>query len=146
MRTESWDEVVASLTAAYGLVASDTTLGEHSALTVELGEAESDGRYRLEIYGAAWRLEDVDTVLAGSADERDDVAEQVARLDGRALVSVAVEPRSLSARFAFDGGLSLITFSVYTHGVEHWALRRPDGTVVTAGPGSAWSIGSKEGG
>lgn len=147
--TESWNEVVGSLAAAYGRTAAATTLGEYALLTVELVETEGQGadrRYRLSISGAVWRLEDGDTVLAASADESDDLAERVARLNGRALVSVAVEPRSLSARFAFDGGLSLVTFSVYTHAVEHWALCRPDGTVLVAGPGSAWSIDSTEGG
>jgi hypothetical protein len=141
--TESWDEVIASLSGAYGLTAGGTTLLEHSELIVELGDAEAgadDGRYRLRIYGTAWRLESGVSVLAGSADESDDLAAQVARLDGRTLRSITVEPRSLSARFAFDGGLSLITFSVYSHGFEHWALRRPDGTELIAGPGSAWSI------
>ena len=140
---ENWDELVASLSGAYGLTAVGTTLLEHSELIVELGDPEagaSERRYRLRIYGTAWRLESGDDVLAGSADESDDLAAQVARVDGETLRSITVEPRSLSARFAFDGGLILITFSVYSHGFEHWSLRRPDGTELTAGPGWAWSF------
>ena len=139
----SWDEVIAVLSGAYGLTARGTTLLAHSELVVELGDAAAgadDRRYRLRIHGTAWRLESGDDVLAGSADESDDLAAQVAGLDGQTLRSITVEPRSLSARFAFDDGLSLIAFSVYSHGFEHWTLRRPDGTELVAGPGSAWSI------
>jgi hypothetical protein len=144
---ESWDDVIASLSGAYGLTAEGSTLLEHSELIVELSDAEAgadEHRYRLRIYGAAWRLESGDGVLAGSADESDDLAAQVARLDGQTVTSITVEPRSLSARFVFAGGLSLITFSVYSHGFEHWALRRPDGTELIAGPGSAWSFRAAE--
>jgi len=36
--TQSWDEVVARLTAAYGLTVWGTQLGHGSFLTLELGE------------------------------------------------------------------------------------------------------------
>jgi hypothetical protein len=69
----------------------------------------------------------------------DELAEKVPILDGRALCSIAVEHPSLSTRFSFEGGLVLTTFSE-SRTDEHWMLFRPDGTVVTAGPGSAFSV------
>lgn len=142
--TESWDEVVASLTAAYGLEAWGTTLGHGSFLTVELGEpitpGSAHGRYHLWLYLTAWRIEDGTSMLAGSEDDREELAGKVTALDGRKLASVAVEPRSLSARFEFEGGLALITFSLYSAGEDHWMLFRPDGTVLTMGPGTTWSV------
>ena len=142
--TESWDEVVASLTAAYGLEAWGTKLGHGSFLTVELGDptasSNGHGRYHLWIYLAVWRIEDGSPVLAGSEDDRDELAGKVTVLDGRKLTSIAVEHPSLSTRFEFEGGLVLITFSVSSHEDEHWMLFRPDGTVLTMGPGSTWSV------
>ena len=146
--TESWDEVVASLTAAYGLTAWGTKLGQGSFLTLELGEPVTPGgergRYHLWIYLAAWRIEDETDVLAGSEDDHDGLAGKVTVLDGRRLASISVEHPSLSTRFEFEGGLVLITFSVYSTDGEHWMLFRPDGTVLTMGPGSSWSVGPNE--
>jgi hypothetical protein len=142
--TESWDEVVGTLTAAYGLHASGTNLGQGSLLAVELGEPEppgnAPGRYHLWICTAGWRIEDGTDMLAGSEDSRDELAGKVTVLDGRKLASVAIEHPSLSARFAFEGGLELITFSLHSTDQEHWMLFRPDGTVLTMGPGSTWSV------
>ena len=144
MESESWDEVVASLTAAYGLQAWGTRLGHGSFLTVELGESEATGRaygrYHLWIYMAGWRIEDGMTMLAASEDDRDELAGKVTVLDGRKLTSVTVEHPSLSARFEFEGGLVLITFSLYSTDEDHWMLFRPDGNVLTMGPGSSWSV------
>ena len=142
--TDSWDEVVASLTAAYGLHAWGTNLGQGSFLTIELGEPKvpgsTHGPYHLWISTAGWRIEDGMSMLAGSEDNRDQLAGKVAVLEGRKLSSVAVEPPSLSARFAFEGGLVLITFSLHSTDQDHWMLFRPDGTVLTMGPGSTWSV------
>ncbi|HZA05506.1 MAG TPA: hypothetical protein VE617_13155 [Propionibacteriaceae bacterium] len=146
--TESWDEVVASLTAAYGLSAWGAELGDGSFLTLELGEPSMPGGerglYHLSISRAGWRIEDEAAVLAGSADDYDELARRVRVLDGRKLASITVEHPSLSARFEFQGGLALITFSLSSTEGEHWMLFRPDGTVLTMGPGSTWSAGPSE--
>jgi hypothetical protein len=143
--TESWDEVVASLTATYGLTAWGTKLGYGSFLDLELGESVAPrgerGLYHLWIYLAVWRIEDGSTILAGSEDDHDELATKVTVLDGRKLASVTVEHPSLSTRFEFEGGLVLITFSVYSSDGEHWMLFRPNGTVLTMGPGSTWRVG-----
>jgi hypothetical protein len=142
--TESWDEVVASLTAAYGLTVWGTRLGYGSFLTLELGEpvppGSERGRYHLWIYLAVWRIEDGSTMIAASEDDRDELAGKVTVLDGRRLASISVEHPSLSTRFEFEGGLVLVTFSVSSSEGEHWMLFRPDGTVLTMGPGSTWSV------
>jgi hypothetical protein len=141
---ESWDEVIASMSEACGLRAWGTELGYGSFLTVEFGErqlGEDYGSYHLSIEMACWRLEDADTMLAGSEDEnRAEVTEKVRVLDGRALRSITVEYPSLSARFEFEGGLVLTTFSIYSADSEHWKLFRPDGLVVTAEAGSSFWI------
>jgi hypothetical protein len=141
---ESWDEVVASLAATYGLTAWGTKLGYGSSLTVELGDPVTPGTerglYHLWIYLAVWRIEDGSTVLAGSEDDHDELAAKVTVLDGRKLVSITVEHPSLSARFEFEGGLVLVTFSVYSADEDHWMIFRPNGTVLAMGPGSTWSV------
>jgi hypothetical protein len=137
---ESWDEVVASLSGAYGLKAWGSELGYGSFVTVSFGERQPGkdyGSYYLWIYMAPWRLEDAEAVLAGSEDEdRAEVAKKIAMLDGRVLISIAVEYPSLSARFEFEGGLVLTTFSE-SRTDEQWMFFRPDGSVITAGPGSS---------
>jgi hypothetical protein len=142
--SESWDDVVASLTAAYGLKAWGTKLGHGSFLTVELGEPETaggvHGKFHLWVYLAGWRLENATEVIAASEDDREELARKVAMLDGRILTRIIIEQPSLSARFEFDQGLVLATFSLYSAEYEHWMLYRLDGTVLTAGPGSSWSV------
>lgn len=137
---ETWDEVIASLSGAYGLTAWGSELGYGSFVTVSFGERQprSDhGSYFLWIYMAPWRLEDAKAVLAGSEDEdRAEVAKKVAMLDGRALTGIVVEYPSLSARFDFEGGLVLTAFSE-SRTDEHWMFFRPDGMVITSGPGSS---------
>jgi len=137
---ESWDDVVASLTAAYGLKAWGTRLGHGSFLTVEFGEPERDGKhgsYHLAIEMAPWRLEDADAMLVGAEDDnRAEVEEKVKVLDGRALTGFEVEYPSLSARLEFEGGLVLMAFPE-SRTDEHWKMFRPDSMVVTAGPDSS---------
>lgn len=139
----SWDEAMASLTAAYGLRTWGTKLGHGSFLTLELGEPTpadpTHGAYHLWVYLTAWRI-DGDTMLAASEDDRATLAERVRVLDERTLTGVEVDPVSLSARFIFSGGLTLSTFSIYTGEDEHWMLWRPDRMVLTAGPGNTWTL------
>lgn len=135
--TESWDDLLARLPLS-GLTVSGVSVGEHSALTLTFGT--EDDACRMTILEAVWRVEDPQAVLAASGDETDDLAARVATLNGRGLASVEVDPKSLSARLAFAGGVNLVTFSVHSHDVEHWSVAGPDGAVLTAGPGAAWSI------
>jgi hypothetical protein len=148
MTRETWDELLASLSGAYGLKAWRAELGYGSFVTIEFGERQPGtdyGSYHLWIYMASWRLEDANRMLAASEDHRDELAEKVPILDGRALTSIAVEYPSLSTRFEFEGGLSLVTFSVYSTDTEHWKLFRPDGMVVTAEAGSSFWIERADG-
>lgn len=137
---ETWDEVLASLAGAYGLTTWGAELGHGSFITVEFGErqpGEDHGLYHLWVYMAPWRLEDADKMLAASEDDRDELAKKIPMLNGLALTAIAVEHPSLSTRFEFDGGLVLTTFSD-SRTDEHWMFFRPDGMVVTAGPGPAF--------
>lgn len=93
--TESWDEVVAGLTAAYGLEAWGTTLGHGSFLTVELGGAAAASAHGATTCGSsqsAWRIEDGESMIAGSEDDRDALAGKVTVLDGRTVLTMGPGP------------------------------------------------------
>jgi hypothetical protein len=54
------------------------------------------------------------------------------------LVSMDIDPRSLSANFTFDNELSLILFSIFREESEHWKMFCPGGKVFVAGPGAEY--------
>lgn len=104
-------------------VTGPAAVGHGSFLTVELGEPETAGGmhgiFHLWVYLAGWRLENATEVIAASEDDREELARKVAVLDGRILTKIIIEQPSLSARFEFDQGLVLATFSLYSADYEH---------------------------
>lgn len=131
-----------------------TTLGVGSFLTFEMGNALPAGRPRagdgedkrhgdvhVWVYCSAWRLETKDAVLASSEDDRDRLATGVLALDGKLLTRLEIAEPSLAATFTFSDDTVLEVFPIFTDGYEHWMIYLPDGDVITAGPGSALTIG-----
>ncbi|MFE2912275.1 hypothetical protein ACFRKE_28200 [Kitasatospora indigofera] len=102
------------------------------------------GEWHLWIAMAAWRIERSEGVVAGSEDPRPVLEPAVGMIGGRRLTGVDIRMPSLETAFDFDG-LRLLVFPVHSRRdvpdpAEHWLLRTPAGDVVTAGPGSEWSI------
>lgn len=140
--------VSAALAAAYGQRVWGTALGIGSFLTLEIGaqrpprelKGGAHGAFHLWIYCTAWRIETAGSVIASSEDPREELESAVTVLDGHTLRNAEVQWPSLSASFYFDGGLVLRTFSLFTADYDHWLFYQPDGTVLTAGPGSTVSF------
>ncbi|HEX8243085.1 MAG TPA: hypothetical protein VF541_06310, partial [Longimicrobium sp.] len=104
------------------------------------GRGRPHGAWHLWIYCAAWRLDRQGDVLAASEDPRELLAEAVRVLEGLALVAVDVRAPALETTFAFENGVALHVFPIFSRDYEHWLLYLPDGQVLVAGPGSEWSV------
>jgi hypothetical protein len=129
-------------------------LGVGSFVTMEFGatqplrhaEERPHGAWHLWIRYPAWRLEAGDRVLAASEDPRDHLAASLQRLEGQVLRALEVVPPALDTVFAFEGGLRLRLFPMYSdaatesagEGYDHWLLFTPDDHVLVVGPGSRW--------
>jgi hypothetical protein len=148
--------VESAFAGAYGKPAWGTALGVGSFLTVEFGparppdataaggarrEARPHGEYHLWLYCSAWRIETEREIIASSEDPREKLAAAVRHLDDKVLAGVEVERPSLSVTLRFSDGTVLRTFSIFSTEYEHWMFFQPDGTVITAGPGSTWTTG-----
>ncbi len=152
--TEQLDvtEIQAALAQLIGKPAWSATVGFGSFLTIEFGAegaaqgtaARKHGEYHLWIYCTAWRLERTGALLAGSEDARADLERAAGTINGLTAAATTIEWPSLSLTLTFSDGLKLRTFSVFTQESEHWMLYMPDGRVFTAGPGSTWSVESKQ--
>ena len=127
-----------------GLPAWGVELGDGSFVTVNFGAPSAQdpkcGEFFLWVYYTAWRIEDPERIVGCYGDEREEMQAAVARLEGKRLLSIEVEGLSLSARFEFDDGLVLRTFSIYTTATEHWALQIPSGQWAVAGPGPVMAL------
>lgn len=124
-----------------------TALGWGSFLSLNFGPPLDDdpdfGVSRLWIEQAAWRWETADRILAASEDPRDVLARSVTGMNSLVLTAVRVEFPSMSARFDFDNGSRLRTFTIHTRpgqDMEHWMMFLPDSRVFVAGPGGEWSL------
>ncbi len=96
------------------------------------------------MYCSAWRIENATTVFVASEDPREQLEKAVPCLDGKVVSRISVERPSLSTTCEFADGTVLRTFSVFSAEYEHWMLNLPDGTVLTAGPGTVWSFGRED--
>jgi hypothetical protein len=141
-----------------GLVGSavwSTKLGIGSHLTVDLGDRMEQrleirgkeyvgvvGEWRLWIQLAAWRVQGPAEVLLGSEDPRPFIAEKITVLRGRRITAVEVTAPASETVFDF-GGIRLLVFPVNsalsvqpeTSVHPQWSLWRPQGDVVSVGPG-----------
>lgn len=145
MNSSDLDSVVQRLSGVYGMPAWNARLGHGSFVTMEFGQPRAEsghGAYHLWIYGAAWRWETSDRILAACEDDREVLASTLEGLNTLAITEITIEQPSLSTRFDFDDGSRLLTFPVhsYLEDYEHWMMFLPDGDVFTAGPGSDWVV------
>lgn len=127
-----------------GRVAWDVALGYSTFITLEFGEprevdGHTHGAWHIWVYGADWRLEEHDRILAGSSDDREKQAAAVKRLEGLALQAIDVLPPALDTVLTFDDGVTLRLFATYSADMDHWMLFMPNGHVLTLGPGTSWS-------
>lgn len=136
------------LNGACGLPAWGAIHSVGSMISLEFGAQRPDdpshGAYTLFVYQAAWRWETADRILLSSEDPARVLRDAVSRMNQLTLTAVRVETPSLSARFDFDDGSRLRTFTIHTSaedGMEHWMMFLPDDQVFAAGPGGEWSLG-----
>lgn len=139
-------QIQAMLAPLVGRAAWGCRLGHGSFVTLEFGEPQPatgdvvHGAWHLWVYGCAWRVERGDELLAGSDDDRDAMATAAHALDGLELEDVTVHAPGLDATWRFSGGCCLRLFSMSALQGEHWLVYLPDGQVLSAGPGGAWSL------
>jgi hypothetical protein len=147
MNPDDLARAVELLNGVRGLTAWGAHHSVGSLVSVEFGEPRTDdparGRYGLFLYQTAWRWETDQEILMSSEDPPATLRETVPRLNSRTVTAVRVESPSLSARFDFDDGSRLRTFTIRTlaeDATEHWMMFLPDNRVFVAGPGGHWSI------
>jgi len=142
------DEILTKLVPVQGQIAWGISVGPGSFLTIEFGDpipnpqvpAKKSGEWHLWISYAAWRLENQEEVLAGSEDSRSKLRAALQTIEGSHLLSVSMSSPALETTFAFEQGINLRVFPVYTEqDTEHWLLYIPDGHVLVIGPGANWS-------
>ena len=136
------DEIRGHLTGIVGKQPWAVTLGFGSFLTLEFGgpvptpEGRPHGQWHLWIYGAAWRIERGEKIMAASEDDRSTLSEDVKVLDGKILRSAKLAAMPGDVTLEFESDLRLRTFAVYSQFMAHWFLYLPQGKVLTVGPGS----------
>ena len=132
-----------------GLNAWGAKIGHGSFLTIDFGMPvkkeliENEiGEWHLWVYLCSWRIEKNDLFVAGCEDSREKMTYAVKQINGSKLLSFTVSSTSLDAVLAFDNGLFLKLFSIYSEEKDsnHWLLYMPNNKVLVAGPGSKWEI------
>lgn len=124
----------------------DARLGIGSFVTLEFGTPRepvgkrAHGEWHLWVYCCAWRMDEGDEVVAASEDARDMLEQAVTRLEGRVLERVEITGPALETTWWFERRLALHLFPIFSRDFEHWLLYLPGGDVLTAGPGTSWSL------
>jgi hypothetical protein len=132
-----------------GLRAWGAALGHGSFVTIEFGDpvpavGKVHGAWHLWVYDCAWRIEIGAELVAGSADEREDLDKAVPRINGRALLGFVLR-ESVDARLRFEGDLVLSLFPHSSRDTDHWMLFTPEHKVLTLGPRTSWSYKKSDG-
>jgi hypothetical protein len=148
----SSDDVSRRLAGLVGQRAWGTALGVGSFLTLEFGdvraarpaagsraEGRQHGAWHMWLYCCAWRIDGPASMIVASEDAREYIAAKVGAVDGATVVRADIQ-QGCTLRLEFDTGLVLTSFAIFSSGYEHWFVYLPDGTVITAGPGLAYSV------
>ena len=111
--------------------------------TVWTRDTAVHGAWHLWIYRCLWRLEINGIEIARGESDDVTIVRALGALNGQALTSVVVDPRTGATQFAFDLGGLLFTRPAPAGSddddepVEQWMLYQPSGTVLTVrGDGS----------
>lgn len=117
-------------------------VGVGSFVTINFGGSRQNstgmtlGEYHLWVYGATWILRRGHDVLATSNDSRGAMERAVAELEGKCATGVELDTSDLSLEIAFDDQLLFRAAPTPDPEMEHWMLYLPDGSVISAGPGT----------
>lgn len=125
-----------------GQTASGCWLGYGAVLFLEFGELRfvdhrrkhPSGEWSLWCDQILWRMEQGQRVLAGSEDDPQTMEAAIAHLNGRTLISVAVDPAMGDSTFLFTDELVLRTFVVTSEEDARWNFRYSDSGFVLIGP------------
>lgn len=136
MNREEAAKRVESATA--GCRVARAKLGLGSILLVDLERAEKSSEHAVHIrVECAWRIENDDSVLAASEDNRTELADRIVGLNGSAIQEVSVRAPSFQLEILFENRRRLVVFPIYANNVdyENWTMHMSSGAVVVAGPG-----------
>ncbi len=142
----STQEVQSKINLLLGKNAWGVSIGHGSFLTLEFGQPlpltdqseKVHGEWHLWIFCCVWRLEEGDTILAASEDDRDKLKLAVRRLENLVLQSIDLISSTFDLVLTFEHQVVLRTFAIHSEEYENWKLYTPDGNTLTAGPGSSW--------
>lgn len=134
--------IEARLAPLCGLRPWKVELGHGSFVTLDFGEARTRdgstrGAWHFWVYCCAWRLDDGDTVVAGSGDDRVGLAPKIAALTNRRLDKIDVAAPAGQTVLRFEGDTTLTLFPMATES-EDYQVYMPDGEVLVVGPAGAW--------
>lgn len=150
-------EVSRHLAGLVGQRAWGAALGHGSFLTVDFGEARSvsrsrrlperqHGAWHVWLYCCAWRLDGPSGMIVASEDPREHIAAAVSALNGLVVEEASIaDAGGCALQLCFENGTKLTTFSICSQEYEHWFVYLPGRMVITAGPGSAYSVDSSDG-
>ncbi|WP_017659615.1 hypothetical protein [Baaleninema simplex] len=97
------------------------------------------GEWGLWIYMCGWRIEQGDRVLAGSNDDRSQIAFALQKLEGQIMTSVEISYPFGETIFIFDNEIILRTFPINYNECDDWMFFMPNGYVLSLGSNSSWS-------
>lgn len=123
-----------------GLPTWGGSVGHGSLLIIEFGEVRTSstggrrGEFYLWIYGAPWTIREHGVPIANSEQTHRAMAAGAARLDGRSVRQLVVDPETLALRLRLSGDVELAVPALVEPDMDEWLLYLDDGDVVTAGP------------
>jgi hypothetical protein len=122
-------------TALIGQKAQGCWIGYGSTLFLEFGEPQpveelqhhANGEWSLRCDQIiVWRIEQGDSVLAGSEDDRETMESAIQKMNGRTLVSAEISLLTGDALLEFSDDLLLKTFAEVSDEI-HWACKHRTG-------------------
>lgn len=130
-----------------GKKAWGVSLGVGSFLTFEFGRPIPSGKkihgeFHVWIYNCAWRIQQLDKIIACSEDERDTISNSIKCLENLSLSKIDLFQYGFDTIFRFENNILLYLFTCYTNDYESWILYTPQ-EVITIGPAGNLVIENK---
>lgn len=123
-----------------GLRVWDVQVGTESFVTMQFGNIQHTnsaggeyGEFRLWIYSCAWRIENQDGFITGSADDKEIMAQIGDYLNNTSVKEIIVDPKSFDTILKFTNNIQLSMFG-RSSDMEHWLLYTPERRVIAVGP------------
>lgn len=123
-----------------GLRVWDVQVGIGSFVTMQFGNVQRTGltgrkygEFLLWIYGCAWRIENQDSFIIGSADDKEIMTQISDYLNNTSVQEVVFDQSNFDTILKFTNNIQLSMFGMSSD-MEHWLLYTPERMVISVGP------------